>query len=271
MTTPVLEQHDFARPWAKRRRMIYTACVAASTLFVAGVVIGVGVGAIPMTPEVGVVACFLFTTPIVIVFITSWIDVPGEKRTMLERANEFQMIWFVAAAVGSELWWELPWLVGDSLGLMHLTDKDKWGFAWWYYGVADTRYLTSDGALFGMEVVAVGGACILLAAWFKLRKAGNDPAKRIKPLWWSFFTMSMMLTVFFVYYLAEVRHGFSDFPRRGFWDITIVLIYENLPWLIAPIVSLPFVAQQLGYLYRKSAITAMQATAVDQPSTHAKV
>jgi hypothetical protein len=45
------------------------------------------------------------------------------------------------------------------------------------------------------------------------------------------------------------------------------LVYENLPWMIAPIVSLPFVAKQLGYLYgRKALNSAMPAT-----GTHASV
>jgi hypothetical protein len=66
----------------------------------------------------------------------------------------------------------------------------------------------------------------------------------------------MMLTVFFIYFVAEARHGFPNFPRHGFWDVSIVLIYENLPWMIAPIVSLPFVAKQMGYLYGRKALNA---------------
>lgn len=268
MTNMLVEQeHDFARPWAKQRVRIYLWCTVASAVSALGAIIGVGVGILPMTPETGIIACGIFTTPIMIAFATPWFDAPGETRTLLEKANEFQMLWFVAAAVGSELWWELPWLVADCFGLMNLTDQDKWGFAWWYYGVADVRYLQSDGSLWGLELVAVTGACMMLASWFKLRTAGNETAKRIKPLWWSFFSMSMMLTIFIVYYASEFRHGFDNFPRRDFWTISIVLIYENLPWLIAPVVSLPFVAMQLGYLYRKSAREAMEPF-VPAASTH---
>ncbi|MGY4711547.1 hypothetical protein ACXDF8_18605 [Mycolicibacterium sp. CBM1] len=95
---------------------------------------------------------------------------------------------------------------------------------------------------------------ILLYVWWKLRKAGNDPDKRIRPLWWSFATMAMMLTVFFIYFVAAARHGFPNFPRRDFWGVAMVLVYENLPWMIAPIVSVPFVAKQLGYLYGQRAL-----------------
>jgi len=79
--------------------------------------------------------------------------------------------------------------------------------------------------------------------------------------------MSAMLTVFFIYFVAEARHGFPNFPRHGFWDVSIVLIYENLPWMIAPIVSLTFVAKQLGYLYRKSVSAPVDNFAHDRRTT----
>jgi len=86
------------------------------------------------------------------------------------------MIWFFTAAVGSEISWELPWLIGDVMGWMHLTPKDTWGFAWWYYGDVDKRYLTSDGALWGLELAVVILAVVLLVQWFRLRKARTIPS-----------------------------------------------------------------------------------------------
>jgi hypothetical protein len=197
-------------------------------------------------------------------------DPPGENRTSLERANEFQMIWFFTAAVGSEISWELPWLIGDVMGWMHLTPKDTWGFAWWYYGDVDKRYLTSDGALWGLELAVVILAVVLLVQWFRLRKAGTHDPKRINALWWAFFSMAGMVTLFVTYFLMEARHGFSN-VRLGFWEITAILGYENLPWLIAPMISLPFVAKQLmclarttppavGVLPLNSAVTPAAAT-----------
>ena len=106
------------------------------------------------------------------------------------------MLWFCIAGAASELWWEVAWLVGDLMGKMHITDHQRWGWVIWYYGINDVRYLNSDGPLWAMELAVVTGAAILLFSWWKLRKAGNDPEKRVRPLWWSFFTMSMMLTVF---------------------------------------------------------------------------
>jgi hypothetical protein len=245
------QQHDFARPWAKHRVQTYLWSSVYATVIAVGAIVGVGVGWIPMVPETGIWACALFITPVFVAFVASWVDAPGENRTTLEKANEFQMIWFVVAAAASELWWELAWLVGDLFGWMDLDANDRWGWIFWYYGINDVRYLNSDGPLWAMEVAAVGGAALMLVAWFKLRSAGNDPEKRIKPLWWCFFTMSVMLCVFFIYFVAEARHGFPNFPRHNFADVFFILIYENLPWLIAPMVSLPFVAKQLGYLYRQ--------------------
>jgi uncharacterized membrane protein len=251
--TTLEEEHDFAKPWAKRRVKTYAWCSAFTATVAVGSIIGVGVGWIPMVPLTGVIACFLFMTPVFVMFGASWINAPGETRTTLEKANEFQMLWFCIAGAASELWWELAWLVGDLAGWMHITDQQRWGWVFWYYGINDVRYLNSDGPLWAMELVVVIGAAVLLFSWWKLRKAGNDPDKRIRPLWWSFATMSAMLTVFFIYFVAEARHGFPNFPRHGFWDVSIILIYENLPWMIAPVVSLPFVAKQLGYLYGKRA------------------
>jgi uncharacterized membrane protein len=252
MTTPALE-HDFTKPWAQQRVRTYKWCAAITATAAISVVLGVGFGWIPMVPLTGTITCFVFMTPVFVMFATAWIDTPGEKRTTLEKANEFSMLWFCIAGAASELWWELIWLVGDLMGWMHINDHQRWGWVIWYYGINDVRYLNSDGPLWAMELTVVIGAAVLLYSWSKLRKAGNDPDKRIPPLWWTFATMAAMLTVFFIYFVAEARHGFPNFPRHGFWDVAIVLIYENLPWMIAPIVSMPFVAKQLGYLYGKRA------------------
>jgi hypothetical protein len=255
MTTPAL-QHDFTKPWAKQRVRTYKWCAAITATAAISVILGVGFGWIPMVPLTGTITCFVFMTPVFVMFATAWFDTPGETRTTLEKANEFSMLWFCIAGAASELWWELIWLVGDLMGWMHINDHQRWGWVIWYYGINDVRYLNSDGPLWAMELTVVIGAAVLLYSWSKLRKAGNDPEKRIRPLWWTFATMAAMLTVFFIYFVAEARHGFPNFPRHGFWDVAIVLIYENLPWMIAPIVSMPFVAKQLGYLYGRKALNA---------------
>lgn len=86
MTTPALE-HDFAKPWAKQRVRTYTWCAAFTATIALGSIIGVGVGLIPMVPLTGTIACFLFMTPVFVMFATSWIDVPGETRTTLGKSQ----------------------------------------------------------------------------------------------------------------------------------------------------------------------------------------
>jgi hypothetical protein len=100
-----------------------------------------------------------------------------------------------------------------------------------------------------METVAVIGGIILIIQSPRLLTAGHNVAKRINALWWSFFAMSMMLAVLTIYYVAEVRAGFVDI-EQGAWGFGIKFIFMNIPWAIAPVISLPFVVKQLAYLYR---------------------
>ena len=183
--------------------------------------------------------------------VTAWWDAPQENRTTLEKANEFMIVWFPITAA-SQIFWELTWLVGDVFGKMNLTEKDHWGWLWWFYGAADTRYLISDAGLFGMESVAVIGGIIMITQWWRLLTARNDVAKRINALWWSVFAMSMMLAVLVIYYIAEARAGFANIDQ-GFWGFALKFVFMNIPWLVAPVVSLPFAAKQLAYLYRSTA------------------
>ncbi len=247
----MIEHHDFTKPYAKNRKRIYTgvaAVMAAGYIVTAG---GTGLGIFPTTPITGLLACIIFTNAIWVAFWACWfVNGPGEKRTTLEKADEFTMLWACVAAVGSELTWELPWLVADALGRAHITPNDRWVYIWYYYARVDERYLHSDGALWGIEAVVVLAAVLLLVQWFRLRGTPTHDPKRISALWWSLFAMTVMLTIFVVYYAAEVRHGFPN-VQRGFWDLTVIFVYENLPWLLAPMISIPFTAMQLAYLYRE--------------------
>ncbi|MDG4666361.1 Emopamil-binding protein [Mycobacterium sp. 236(2023)] len=218
-------------------------------------VVGVGTGFVPNSPAAAYIGSMFFVTPFYVALATAWWgDAPGENRTKLEKANEFQMIWCFIAAFGSEITWELPWLILDAFGKMDLTADDRWGYFFYFYNQVDTRYLKSDPALYGMELTVVGLSLVLLFAGWRIRKAGNgDIAQRIRLQWLSFASMSAMLTIFVVYYMGEVRNGFAN-VRKGFWDIAIIFIYDNVAWLIAPIVLLPLVAAQIGYLYRRQAL-----------------
>jgi hypothetical protein len=62
----------------------------------------------------------------------------------------------------------------------------------------------------------------------------------------------MMLAVLVIYYIAEARAGFANIDQ-GFWGFALKFVFMNIPWLVAPVVSLPFAAKQLAYLYRSTA------------------
>ncbi|MEW5808735.1 MAG: Emopamil-binding protein [Actinomycetota bacterium] len=268
----MLEHHDFTRPMAQRRMRIYQLCTAVMTVSAIFFVVGVGTGVLPNSPATAWIGSLFFVTPFYVALATAWwVEAPGENRTKLEKANEFQMIWCFIAAFGSEITWELPWLILDAFGKMDLTAEDRWGYFFYFYNQVDTRYLKSDPALYGMELTVVGLSLVLLFAGWRIRKAGNgDIAQRIRLQWLSFASMSAMLTIFVVYYMAEVRNGFAN-VRKGFWDIVIIFIYDNMAWFIAPVVLLPLVAQQIGYLYRRQALenAATQMTSVGSQPTAA--
>lgn len=198
----------------------------------------------------GSIAGPVLCLPIFVIMAAAWWDAPGEGRTTLEKANEFMLIWFPITA-SSEIFWESSWLLGDLLGLMDLTEHDRWGWLWWLYGVADTRYLTSDPAVFGVETFVVLGGITLLVQWWRLLTAKDDTVRRINALWLSCFALVNMLTAFGIYYVAAARVAFDNI-EQGVWGFVAKFVFMNSPWLVAPLVSLPFIVKQLAYLYRIS-------------------
>jgi hypothetical protein len=248
-TSTVLEQHDFTKPWARQRKQVYIWSSVVALLITVIPFLMVGLGYWPMEPT-GYIVAAAICVPIIAPMVAAWWDAPGENRTTLEKVNEFMIVWFPITAA-SQIFWELPWLIGDAFGKMNLTDADHWRFVWYFYGVADTRYLHSDPGLFGMETVAVIGGIILIIQSPRLLTAGHNVAKRINALWWAFFAMSLMLAVITIYYVAETRAGYVNI-EQGSWGFGLKFIFMNIPWAVAPAVSLPFVTKQLAYLYRTS-------------------
>src|SRR5271163_2714606 len=161
-----IEQHDFARPWAAQRKWVYIASAVAGFLLTVVPVVLVGIGVWPMEPT-GYIVAAAICVPIIAPMLAAWWDAPGENRTTLEKVNEFMIIWFPITAA-SQIFWELTWLVGDASGLMNLTEQDHWGWMWWFYGAADTRYLHSDAGLYGMETFAVIGGFVMITQWWRL-------------------------------------------------------------------------------------------------------
>ncbi|MCV7252907.1 hypothetical protein H7J86_12095 [Mycobacterium hackensackense] len=247
----MMQKLNFARPVAAHRRRIYAVMFVLGVLITGIPFLGVGFGVLPPEPTYTIWGALIYI-PLLVPLFTAWWDAPGENRTWSERAAEFTMVWFPVTA-SSQITWETPWLIGDLTGIMNgAGPDDRWVWLWWGYGAADTRYLTSDAGLYGMEVVAVIGGLALFTAWFYLlrAKATGDDIKRIKGLFVGIVACSMMLAVVSIYYISETRAGFADL-EQGFWmGFMFKFVFMNIWWVFAPLITIPFMIKQIDYLYR---------------------
>ncbi|MBB1023216.1 MULTISPECIES: Emopamil-binding protein [unclassified Dietzia] len=240
--------HDFGRPWGTRRKDIYIWTTVAALVICVVPFAGVVLHWWDAEPA-GFIAAALICGPIIIPMVVAWWDDPGETRTMLERFNEFMIVWIPITA-SSQVLWEITWLIGDLLGHMNLTAEDRWGWFWYFYGAADTRYLISDAGLFGMETVAAIGGCILLYNWLPLLRTKDDDRRRIRILWWCYFAFAMMTAVIIIYYVAEARDSFANI-EQGFWGFALKFVFMNIPWMVAPVVSMLFIPKMMAVLYQR--------------------
>ena len=148
------QEPNFARPWAPHRRRIYLGAAAFTGAAFVLVVVGVGVGVLPPTFTVDVVANLLFGVPVILLpFVLLW-DAPGENRTRLDKASELTLFYLPYTA-GSQIGYELVFLIGHPLNLWTPTDDPGWKWLWWQYGLADTRYTSGNNWIFGLELVGV--------------------------------------------------------------------------------------------------------------------
>ncbi len=255
-------RHGFMRRWEPRRLKVYFWCSVFGLLLSGVPVILVGTGVWPMEPT-GLIFGPALTVPLYVAMAAAWWDAPGEQRTTLEKSNEFLLVWIPITA-SSQIFWELVWLVGDLFGYMDLTEENRWGWMWWFFGAADTRYLTSDPGLFAVETFVVIGGIVLLVQWLRLLAAGDDISKRINALWWCCLALANNLTAFGIYYVSEARASFEHLGQ-GFWGFVLKFVFMNSPWLVGPAICLPFIVKQLAYLYRISGTHEQVRTGVDSP------
>ncbi|MEI2713195.1 MAG: hypothetical protein V9G04_07815 [Nocardioides sp.] len=247
-----LQQHDFGRPWAAHRKRIYF-WMGVLCFFVT-IPPWIGVMLEWWSPEpMGTIAAGAVCVPIMVPLFAAWWDAPGENRTTLEKAYEFMLVWFPISALSQGLW-ELTWLVGDALGYMNLTEDQHWGWFWWFYGAADTRFLLSDPGIYGMEtVVVVCGAVLMYHHWILIGKGRHDDKIRVRSIYWCAVALTMMQAVIFIYYVSEARSGFA-FIEQGFWGFALKFVFMNLPWLFSPMILIPLIPKMLAYLHAKNAL-----------------
>lgn len=229
-----------------RRRALY---VFAFIVAVPGVVFLwtlILIGIIPPTPSDDVMS--LVMLPILFVPFAAFWDNPGEHRTQLERLAEFSYVWLFLSGV-TQTTWELPWFVFDQLGWVHnITAADHWLWPWWVYGVADTRYITSNPTIAGLEFCAgFAGPFELYACW--LFKKG----RRVEANWWALLIGWGLTWATVVFFVAEWHVGWMNIQDGdfGFW---VKFVGLNLPWIAAPLGTIPASIKELAYLYEQRGI-----------------
>ena len=245
---------NFARPWAPHRRRVYLGAAAFTGAAFVLVVVGVGVGILPPTFTVDVVANLLFGIPVILLpFVLLW-NAPGEKRTRVYKAAELTLFYLPYTA-GSQIGYELIFLIGHPLNLWTPTDDPGWKWLWWQYGLADTRYTSGNNWIFGLELVGVAVGVTVFLVWTRLIRPDLPTESRIKNLWLAFAGVAMLMSSTGVYFLSEVRSGFGDIGQGAF-GLWFKFIAENVPFIILPSLVLYSIYLQIDYLTRRAGVTS---------------
>lgn len=219
-------------------------------------------GVIPPTPTDDIISAVVLVgicTP----FVAFW-DNPGETRTVKDRLVEFGFLWLLMSGLAQTLW-ELPWWLLDVTGAVHhIGPDDTWLWPWWAYGVADTRYLTSNPTIAGVELCAGFAGPFELYAFY-LYKTG----KRIAANWWAVLLGTGLAWGGAIFFYAEIHEGFVNIGdgAYGFWVKWFGL---NIPWIISPVFFIPAAILDLRALYedrgaQRARLAALPATMQPEP------
>jgi hypothetical protein len=241
---------NLARPWAPHRRRTYLALTAFTGIAFVGVVVGVGLGLLPPSFTVDVVANLLFGVPVILLPLVYFWTRRGEHRPRLERAAELTMIYLPYTA-GSQLGYELIFLIGHPFNLWTPTTDPGWKWLWWQWGLADTRYNSGNNWIFGLELVGVATGITLFVLWTRLLRRDLPAESRIRCLWLAFAGCAILISSTGVYFLSEVRAGFGDVGQGafGFW---FKFVAENVTFAVLPFFVLYAIYLQVDYLTRQA-------------------
>lgn len=229
-----------------RRKYFYTAALLITVVIMGGIYLLVGLGVVPGTPmDVYVSAVMLVV--LFVPFVALW-DNPGEMRTKVEKWSEFAFVWLLVSGI-AQSFWELPWFLLDSNGIVqHITVKDHWLWLWWVYGGADTRYITSNPTIAGLEFMAGFSGPFELFAWYLY--ANSRTIRQKTTACWMALILGVGLTYMTgVFFMAEYHRGWVDIHQgmMGFW---LKFVGLNVPWIVAPIIALPAALYELAHWYR---------------------
>jgi hypothetical protein len=254
VTTPEIHEPDFAQPWAPHRLRVYKATAMFTFAMFALVTVGVAVGLLKPTFTVDVVVNLIFGIPVLLLPLVILWDGPDERRSRLDKAAELTLFYLPYTA-GSQIGYELVFLIGHPLGLWAPTNDPGWKWLWWQYGLADTRYVSGNPWTLALEVVGVLTGTTVFVMWTRLIRRDLPSESRIRSLWIAFAGCAVLMSSTAVYFLAEVATGFTDIGQGAF-GLGFKFIAENIPFIVLPPVVLYSIHLQIDYLTRRAGRSA---------------
>ncbi|KUI27082.1 emopamil-binding protein [Mycobacterium sp. IS-1742] len=254
MTTLHTREPNLARPVARRRGRIYLAVGLLTGAVFVGMTIGVQFGLIAPSLTSDVIANLLFGVPVLLVPLVILWDAPGETRTRLDKAAELTLFYIPFTAF-SQIGYELMFLIGHPLGWWTPTTDPGWKWLWWQYALADTRYVSGNPWMFGLEVVGVTTGVVVFALWFKLIDPSLPDESRIRCLWGAFAGCAVLMSSTAVYFLSEVGAGFEDIGQ-GAYGLWFKFVAENVPFIVLPPLVLYAIHLQIDHLTRRAGAAA---------------
>jgi hypothetical protein len=237
---------NLGRPAQGLRRTVYRLALLATVVGAGGAAVGVAFHLLPPSPTDLVCAwAMLF---ILFVPFMALRDNPGETRTKLEKWSEFGFCWLLVSGI-AQTFWELPWFVLDFIGVVHnITEENTWLWVWWVYGGADTRYITSNPTIAGLEFMAGLSGPFELYAWYLYTQA-TTWRERQQACWMALIIGVGLTYQTGVFFIAEWHIGWQHIQQgaTGFW---LKFVGLNVPWIVAPLIALPAAIYELAHGYR---------------------
>jgi hypothetical protein len=228
------------------RKRVYQLALLLTLLFAGGAYVLVALDVIPGTP-IDVYSSWIILAVLFVPFM-ALVDSPGESRTRVEKWSEFGFVWLLVSGI-AQTFWELPWFFLDLTGVVHHIDvNDRFLWVWWVYGGADTRYITSNPTIAGLEFMAGFSGPFELYAWYLYTHSKN--IKQTIAACWMAFIIGVGLTYMTgVFFVAEWHVGWANIQQgaMGFW---LKFVGLNVPWIVAPFIGLPAAMYELAHWYR---------------------
>ena len=229
-----------------RRKLVYVITALLVAISGGGSVFLVGLGILPGTPTDVYFSWFIFF--VLWLPFVALLDNPGETRTRVEAWSEFGFVWLLVSGIAQSCW-ELPWFILDFIGVVHnINESDRWLWTWWAYGGADTRYITSNPTIAGLEFCAGLSGPVEIWAWWTYVNS-KTMEQRIKACWAAMVIGVGLTYLTFTFFVAEWHIDWVNIQQgaTGFW---LKFVGLNLPWIVAPIFARPAAFWELAHWYR---------------------